>query len=146
MFSKTFGYALRAVTYVALPTNAGRKIGMQELSTELDIPQHFLAKIMQDMVKHAIVNSSKGPTGGFFAHERTANIPILEVLKITDGSMVFETCALGIRHCNAKSPCPLHHDFARCRNGMLATFSVKTIGQLAEEVGTGAAFLVRPAQ
>jgi Rrf2 family protein len=143
MFSKTFGYALRAVAQIALPSNAGRKIGMPELAASLDIPQHFLAKIMQDMVRHGIVGSAKGPTGGFYAIERTAQIPILTILEITDGSMVFDTCALGIQHCNALTPCPLHHDFAACRNGMRAVFSTKTVGMLADEVEVGRAFLMR---
>lgn len=143
MFSKTFGYALRAVTYVAAYSKGGKKISLQELSERLDIPHHFLGKVMQDMVRHHIIDSAKGPSGGFFAHEETEGIILLEVLKITDGNMVFDTCALGIKRCNSANPCPLHHDFAACRNGMLHTFSIKTIGMLASEVIAGEAFLVR---
>lgn len=143
MFSKTFGYALRAVVLVAQLGQNGRKLGLQEISDQLEIPHHFLGKIMQDMVKHGIVDSLKGPTGGFFANKQTPKIPIWEVLKVTDGSLVFETCALGIQRCNAAAPCPLHGDFAVCRNGMQQVFSEKTIGDLAENVAAGLAFLIR---
>lgn len=143
MFSKTFGYALRAATFVALHGKEGKKVGLQELSQSLGIPHHFLGKIMQDLVRHGIVDSTKGPSGGFYANERTAETPLLDILKITDGSLVFDQCALNIKRCNAAQPCPLHHEFATCRDGMLQAMSVKTVGILAADVETEASFLVR---
>ena len=143
MFSKTFGYALRAATYVNIHGSKGKKVGLQELSQQLDIPHHFLAKIMQDLVRHGILDSIKGPSGGFYANERTAATPAIEILKITDGNLVFDQCALGIRRCNAAFPCPLHDDFAACRNGMLQALALKTVGALGDRVGQGEVFLVR---
>ena len=143
MFSKTFGYALRAATFVAVHGKDSKKVGLQDLSQSLDIPYHFLGKIMQDLVRHGIVDSTKGPSGGFYANDRTAETPLLDILKITDGSLVFDQCALNIKRCNAAQPCPLHHDFAACRDGMLQAMAVKTVGILAVEVEGGAAFLAR---
>lgn len=143
MFSKTFGYALRAATYVALHGKDGKKVSLQELSEGLDIPHHFLGKIMQDLVRHGILDSIKGPSGGFYVNAATAGTQLIDILKITDGSLVFNQCALGIKRCNAANPCSLHNDFAACRNGMLEVFSIKTIGLLADEAGRGETFLVR---
>lgn len=143
MFSKTFGYALRAVTFVAIHGKESNKVGLQELSQSLDIPRHFLGKIMQDLVRHGIVDSIKGPSGGFFANIHTASTSLISLLKITDGNLIFDQCALNIKRCNAANPCPLHNDFAICRDGMLKALADKTVGMLAEEVESGAAFLAR---
>lgn len=143
MFSKTFGYALRAATFVAIHGNEGKKVSLQELSQSLDIPHHFLGKIMQDLVRHGIIDSIKGPSGGFFCNENTENTSLQAILVITDGSLVFTQCALNIRRCNAEFPCPLHHDFAQCRDGMLHAIAEKTIGKLAAEVALGESFLAR---
>lgn len=143
MFSKTFGYALRAATFVAMQGNDGKKLGLQELAQSLDIPFHFLGKIMQDLVRHGVLDSAKGPSGGFYANARTAETPLLDILKITDGNLIFDQCALGIKRCNAAYPCPLHHDFAACRDGMLQAMAVKTVGLLAAEVAAGGVYLVR---
>ncbi|HLP94098.1 MAG TPA: Rrf2 family transcriptional regulator [Saprospiraceae bacterium] len=143
MFSKTFGYALRATAYVAIHGKNGKKVGLQEISQSLDIPHHFLGKIMQDMVRHGLLDSIKGPSGGFFANERTMDTPLVEILKITDGSLVFDQCALNIKRCNAANPCPLHHEFAQCRNGMLHSLAEKNIGQMAAEVEAGESYLAR---
>lgn len=143
MFSKTYGYALRATAYVAIHGNNGKKVGLQEISQSLDIPHHFLGKIMQDMVRHGLLDSIKGPSGGFFTNERTMGTPLVEILKITDGSLVFDQCALNIKRCNAANPCPLHHEFALCRNGMLQSLAEKNIGQMAAEVEAGESYLAR---
>jgi Rrf2 family protein len=143
MFSKTFGYALRAAAFVAIHGKDGKKVGLQEISKSLDIPHHFLGKIMQDLVRHGIIDSVKGPSGGFYANASTEGTPALDILKITDGSLVFNQCALGIKRCNAEFPCPLHDDFAACRNGMLQALSKKTVGMLAAAAESGEAFLIR---
>jgi Rrf2 family protein len=143
MFSKTFGYALRATVYVAIHGTSDKKVGLQEVSERLNIPHHFLGKIMQDLVRHGIIDSTKGPSGGFFVNAATLDVPLIDILKITDGNLVFNQCALGITRCNAQSPCPLHDDFASCRNGMIQSLAEKTVGILAEEVEAGRSFLVR---
>lgn len=141
MFSKTFGYAIRAVTHVTAQSLKGQRIGLRELSEALGIPLHFLGKVMQDLVRHGVVDSAKGPGGGFYANKRTLSTPLLDVLFITDGSLVFKHCALGAAQCDAQRPCPLHRDFAVCRDGMLKVMSGKTIGHLVEDVAAEHAFI-----
>ncbi len=143
MFSKTCGYALRATVYVAVHGVSDKKVGLQEISEGLMVPRHFLGKIMQDLVRHGILDSVKGPSGGFYPNAGTLDTRLINILKITDGSLMFDHCALGITRCNAASPCPLHDDFSSCRNGMLQSLSEKTVGMLAEEVEAGKSFLVR---
>ncbi len=141
MFSKTFGHAVRAVT--AIVQANGQKTGLQELALKLEIPQHFLGKIMQDLVRQGFIDSAKGPSGGFFINDHTRQTPIIELLKITDGVRSFNTCAMGMSQCSAEKPCPLHRDFSRCRNTMLEIFKVKTFGDMAAEVAEGQSFLMR---
>jgi Rrf2 family protein len=137
MFSKTFGYALRAIVFVAIHAQNGHNVGLLEMAQRLDIPRHFLGKIMQDLVRQGIINSVKGPSGGFYANDQTAETPLLNILKITDGNLVFNQCALGAKQCNAANPCPMHHDFATCRDGMLRAMSNKTVGILVASVIAG---------
>ena len=141
MFSKTFGYALRAVTYISVHGRDGAKVGVHEIAEKLNIPQHFLGKIMQDLVKRGIIDSAKGPTGGFYVNDKTLSFPLMDVLMITNGTMVFETCVLGFEHCSAVNPCPLHSDFFSCRSGMKQVFLQKKLGDLASDVQAGDSYL-----
>ncbi len=142
MFSKTFGHAVRATTYIAIHGTGGGKVGLLELSQHLELPHHFLGKIMQDLVRHGIVDSVKGPSGGFFANPETLQCKLTQLLTITDGSLVFEQCALGLKKCNPSHPCLLHHDYAVCRNGMLKILEVKTIQELVNQTEDQIVFMV----
>lgn len=51
--------------------------------------------------------------------------------------------ALDIKRCNAQHPCPLHHDFAVCRDGMIKILAEKTLGTLSVDVEAGITYLVR---
>lgn len=64
-FSKTCEYALRAVFFIAQKSEHGRKVGIREIAASIDSPEPFIAKILQDLSKRGLIQSAKGPTGGF---------------------------------------------------------------------------------
>jgi Rrf2 family protein len=134
MVSKTFGYALRAAAYVVSQSEGKAYVSLQEIAEELDIPRHFLGKIMQDLVRHGILHSSKGPHGGFTAHAGSRSISLTRIYTLTDGDALTGQCLLGLRACNALSPCPLHDEFSRCRRSLLDAMQSQTLGGLAERV------------
>jgi DNA-binding IscR family transcriptional regulator len=49
--SKSFGYALRGILYIAVMQDEERKVQIEEIATKLSVPKHFLGKIMQQVVK-----------------------------------------------------------------------------------------------
>lgn len=141
MLTKTFAYALRAVTYVALHSKDGKKINLVELSENINVPHHFLGKIMQDLVKNNIIRSLKGPGGGFWADESTHQLSAFEILKVTEGKSVLSSCLMGKKSCNSAQPCPMHHDYAACRDTLFDTLRKTSITSLATKVEKGEIFL-----
>lgn len=131
--SKSFGYALRGVLYVALIHKEGRKVQLDEMAEKLQVPRHFLAKIMKIMVKEGVLKSTKGPYGGFSLNDSTLKTRLIQLVKITDGVEQFNTCVLSLRKCNSQNPCPLHEQMLRLRDDMLAEFSAKSISELIDE-------------
>ena len=64
IFSKSFGYALRGVLYVALSADKG-PVQLNEIAEALGVPRHFMGKIMKRLAHNSILDSQKGPSGGF---------------------------------------------------------------------------------
>lgn len=128
--SKSFGYALRGVLYVALMEPKGKKVKIEQMADKLALPRYFLAKIMKKMVAEGILTSTKGPYGGFSLSAITLQTKLLHLVKITDGVDQFNTCVLSLRKCNSKNPCPLHFQLLSLRDRMLADFSKTTVGDL----------------
>lgn len=129
-FSKSFGYALRGVLYVILVSDEQRRVQTDEIAKTLSVPKHFLAKIMNRVVKEGILDSTKGPYGGFSINGETLTSPLIRLLSITDGMEQFNTCVLQLRKCNKTTPCPLHYLIDENRNNLLKNLSQTTIADL----------------
>ncbi len=141
MISKTCGYAIRGVVFLSLEKNSNRKVGIHEMAEELQIPQHFLGKILQELVRRGIVGSIKGPNGGFFANSHTISRPLIDVIEAIDGLGIFKKCFLGREECSAANPCPLHDEFDGCRNTIFKTFETLKVSNLVEKIENGDSFL-----
>lgn len=129
--SKSFGYAMRGVLFLAMDANRSRKIQAEEIASALAIPRHFLAKIMKKMAEEGIVDSTKGPYGGFSINHRTLRTKLIDIFRITDGKYQFNECVLGFRKCNQDRPCPLHAHMVKLRNDMLKNFTTTSIRDIA---------------
>lgn len=141
MLSKSCVYALRAIVYVGHNGSENHKIGIKEIGEELDLPVHFLSKILQSLVKHNILQSTKGPHGGFYINEVSGKIKLLRIIEVVDGLSFFHKCGLGMHECSDTHPCPLHDDFIVFREGLYKIFATKTINDLVKKVEDGNAFI-----
>src|SRR5690606_11344144 len=66
MFSKACEYGIRAVIIIESYSKNNKKIGIKEICNGINAPEPFTAKILQNLRKLDIINSTKGPNGGFF--------------------------------------------------------------------------------
>lgn len=128
--SKSFGYALRGILYIALLQDEQRRIQIDEIAQKLSVPKHFLGKIMQNVVKAGLLQSTKGPYGGFSLHPDTLVTPLIKLVEITDGMEQFNLCVLQLRNCNGVNPCPLHAETEIVKNKLLKVFHYTTIADL----------------
>ncbi|GAB3203422.1 Rrf2 family protein [Pontibacter aydingkolensis] len=141
MLSKTTEYALRAIVYIALHNEDGHKIGIKEVAKELDLPQPFTAKILQDLVRKGVIASLKGPGGGFYLHKPASELTILDVVRNIDGLEAFKKCGMGMKECSGSHPCLLHNDIVVYRDHLLKVFRSKSIQDLVDSVKTGKYFI-----
>ncbi len=134
MFSRSCEYAIRSVLYVAAHSDADskEKIGIKRIAKGLDVPVHFLSKIMQTLTRHRLLSSVKGPNGGFYMDKSQRGKTLLQVVKIMDGDDVFKKCGIGLKKCSDKQPCPVHYEYAKYRDGMKSMLSKHSIQQMAE--------------
>ncbi|MBS1655618.1 MAG: Rrf2 family transcriptional regulator [Bacteroidetes bacterium] len=133
IFSKSFGYSLRGVLYVALMRDENRKIQIDEIANRLSVPRHFLGKIMNKIVKAGVISSTKGPHGGFSLNDSTLGTPLITLISVTEGMDQFDSCVLRLRKCNHEHPCPLHHRMESYKEDLKKLYTNTTIGDLLQE-------------
>jgi len=143
MFSKTCEYAIRAMIFIAFASKNGDKVSIPEIAAGIDSPLHFIAKILQDLVKKGLVQSLKGPTGGFFLNNETLNCTLADIVVAIDGDKIFSGCALGLKECSEIQPCPMHHEFKAIRKAIYQTLKAARLGDLQEQLDIQTLYLKR---
>lgn len=115
VFSKSFGYALRGILYVAATGGHDKKIHLYQIAEELSVPKHFLGKIMRNMAKQGILSSDKGTKGGFYINDTTLKTSLKKLIEVTGEIDEPDTCVLRLRKCTGADPCPLHREIELLR-------------------------------
>lgn len=135
MLSNSCRYGIRAVVYLASRRHGKSNIGIREISENLDLPAPFLAKILQQLAKQKILNSVKGPNGGFSLLKKPESVTMLDIVKIIDGDDLFKNCLIHDGSCaeikRKRKACPVHNDYSAIRANIVRLFREKTVADLA---------------
>ena len=134
MLSNACQYAIRSVLYLSIHSDEKTRIGVKKVAAELETPQPFLAKLLQQLAKSNLVSSIKGPNGGFYLTEKNSKNSLWDIVKCIDGVEKFETCFLGLSSCSDENPCPVHFIVSPFKDKLLNDFRDKTIAQFTEEI------------
>lgn len=144
MFSKACEYAIRATIYIAEQSGRGERSGLKDIAREIDSPEAFTAKILQQLARHQIIRSVKGPTGGFdMDSEQLEKKMLSHIVSAIDGESIYRGCGLGLKACSETQPCPVHDHFKQIRESLRQMLETTTIQKLAGGLSTGLTFLKR---
>ncbi len=131
IFSKSCEYALQASLFLAQqPQN--EHLLLREISESLDIPHHFLSKVLQTLTRADIIASSKGANGGFALARPAKDIHLIEIVRAVDGEKFLEECVIGFPGCGDKNPCPVHYQWKRAKEIIFAMLHKKTLAELGK--------------
>ena len=132
-FSKSFGYALRTTLYLAVMNDSKPLVRLEEIAEKLEVPRHFLGKILKRMAKDGILISAKGPSGGFGISDSTLQTPLIKILELVGQSEKADSCVLLLQKCDPLKPCPLHDHVECVKKDWLHLLSDTTIGLLLKK-------------
>ena len=142
MLSLTCKTAIKAVIYLASKFESGEKAGIKEIAEFINASEHTVGKMLQTLVKEEVINSAKGPTGGFYISAKQGNQSIIKIIDAIDGKDVFDECGLGLSKCSATHPCPIHNDYKIIRDQFKTMCRQKKVSDLCETVNDGLAYLM----
>ncbi|MBK5281365.1 MAG: Rrf2 family transcriptional regulator [Nitrospiraceae bacterium] len=71
----------------------GRVVNTKEIAEEYNIPLELLAKVLQTLAKHALIESHNGPKGGYALARRAHQITIAQILESIEGPLGITDCS-----------------------------------------------------
>tara|TARA_R110002072_G_scaffold143103_3_gene289061 strand:+ start:948 stop:1382 length:435 start_codon:yes stop_codon:yes gene_type:complete len=142
MFSKACEYGIRATLYIAAQSLQSKRVVLPEIAKAIDSPEPFTAKILQQLAKNKLVQSNKGPNGGFSISEKDMDrIKLKDLVLAIDGEALFSECGLGLKSCDENAPCPIHHTFKPIRTQIIAMLENTSLKSLSVQLEAGDAVL-----
>ena len=142
MLSLSCKTAIKAVVYLASQPADSAKPSIKEIAGFINASEHSVGKLLQALVKGAVINSTKGPNGGFYISEKQKEQPLINIVKEIDGLEIFNECGLGFSKCSASHPCPMHQDYKPVRDLFRKVCKQKTISDLCATVNGGLSYLI----
>ncbi|MEJ7778924.1 MAG: Rrf2 family transcriptional regulator [Daejeonella sp.] len=142
MLSYTCKTAIKAVIYLALKSQQGEKAGIKETAEHINASEHTVGKILQTLARQGLINSVKGPSGGFFINGIQQDQPIINIVETIEGKQVFKECGLGLSQCSATRPCPIHNEYKVARDMIEKLFQEKKVKDLCDPITNGLAYLI----
>ena len=131
VFKKETEYALRGLVYIKLQNLNDKNPGIAEISSEIETPPHYMAKILQRLVRQGFIQSIKGKNGGYSFNSDKPDLTLKQVIASIQGDELFTGCGFGLKHCDENNPCPLHFTYAPIRDALNKLVSEETIQSLA---------------
>lgn len=124
-------------------TAPGEATLAKQVAADTGVPVHFLAKILQDLVRQGLLKSNKGPRGGFRLIAPAQELPLMRVVEAVDGPGRYQHCIAGAAECNDRIACPMHDSWVPVRQHIVEYLQGTTIADLAKSLGEKRRLLAR---
>lgn len=123
-------YAVRVMIHLA-GLAAGSTVPLLELSKATEVSQHFLSKVLQELVRARLVHSQRGSGGGYKLALNADHITLLQVVEAIEGPLRLNQCLDEGPSCNRKSWCPAHEVWAEAQMVIVRVLGAATMTTLA---------------
>ncbi len=127
--TKASDYAIKALAYMSQDPKA--KYLRHKLAKDCDIPDYFLARILQGLAKAGLLQSERGARGGFFLLKPPAEITLLDVIVAVDGKISLLDCT-GADGCKKMGNCVAASAWMDIQKDFEALLNAKTVESIAE--------------
>ncbi|MBF0565230.1 MAG: Rrf2 family transcriptional regulator [Nitrospirae bacterium] len=107
-------YAISCILYMAKEPE--KTYIVSELAKPHYLPESFLAKILQKLVKSGFVKSIRGMKGGFLLAKKPNEISLLDVVESIEGTIAINMCNIDDSKCAVCADCPVHPVWAEIKS------------------------------
>ncbi len=124
-------YGIRALVYLA--RQRPEKVCLvSEISKSQDIPEKYLAKIMQSLAKGGLVKSLRGVKGGFLLAKPAAELTFRDAVECLQGPLSLNRCLNEPESCDSSGTCVIRPVWLDAQNKMLEVLESTDLKSLVE--------------
>lgn len=136
ILSRTSQYAIQTLIYIAMQPE-GESVLARKAAERLGVPSAYLSKIMQTLSKGNLLDSFRGPQGGFRLRKGAEKTDLMQIVTLIEGTGLIETCVLGLKRCSDETACPMHARWQPIKQEVIKLLHEQTLEKLAVAVASG---------
>jgi Rrf2 family protein len=102
-----------------------------ELARAAEVPEAFLGKILQSLVRSGLMVSQRGVSGGFTLGKPASQITLVEVVEAVEGPLFLNRCVNPGEGCHRSAWCAGHFLWAEAQAAMVKVLRKSSILDLA---------------
>jgi len=92
-FTRKTDYALVGLASLSEAEQSGRAaVSARQIAEEFDLPLPLLMNVMKDLNRAGLVESKRGPSGGYILARPAADITIADVIEAIEGPVALTAC------------------------------------------------------
>jgi len=127
-------YALRVMMYLAI--HADRRCTIAEIAEAYSISKNHLMKLVQDLSRAGLIDSTRGRSGGLTLGRPPEKIRLGHVVRQTENDFDLVECfAAKSNHCKISPACQLQFMLREALGSFLATLDRYTLDDLVANKG-----------
>ncbi len=104
--SRTAEHAVRAILHLAI--NGPEPVKAATIARELGAPANYMSKTLHALASAGVVDSRRGPTGGFRLAEDPEELTLARIIEVVDDPAPKDACLVSSARCSERTPCHLH--------------------------------------
>jgi Rrf2 family cysteine metabolism transcriptional repressor len=128
-------YAVSAMFDLALHGN-GDPVTAAEISKREGIPLAYLEQLLSKLRKSSLVNTVRGPSGGYVLARKPSQISIGDVIRATDGPVALADCVSLAANCPRSGCCSTRSLWAKLSEKISRVFDSTSLSDLCREKKT----------
>jgi len=136
MLTQKTRYAILAMTRLAREYGKGSLL-INQIAESEKIPKRFLESILLELKKNGYLRSRLGKHGGYFLIKNPADINLLEIVRLFEGTISLLLCTSEkyyqpCEHCKDEATCVIRHTFSEIREYTYNKLSNTTLTNLIQ--------------
>jgi Rrf2 family protein len=132
MLTRAADYAARVMIHLAtLPP--GTRVQRTVLAEANDVPDSFLSKVLQGLVRARLVASRPGVNGGFELVSDPEKVTLLDIVEAIDGQISLNICVSPSERCDRQPGCAAHPVWAEAQEAVIRVLKSANLAKLAKE-------------
>lgn len=124
-YTKATNYALHIMVYL-IKQEGNENMSLQPLASHMNISPTYLSKILTQLVKANLIQSTPGVNGGYSLRKSKYEISFYDVVSAIEGSGALFTCEM-----NEQRACPIEQVMREAESNMIDYLKAKLIYDLS---------------